>query len=139
MALTVYDYANKTPVRGTQSLTGLSQPIKSFIDALIAEEEWCSDYFNHGDNRDPNTNGGKCPTGIWVKIYYAPCTNGEYRKYEVLSIKNDTIWASGKRRIALRKDGNDVHKVYLANHTGASTAGVRDNSTYRYTEVDLSK
>ena len=137
MPLTMFDYVKRGPVKGTQKLSGLGKPIREFITALIAEEAWCKDYFNHGDNRDPNTAGGRCAVGIDVSIYYAPCTDKEYADWEVLGLKNDSIWASGRRRIALRKDG-DVHKIYLANHTGKSVGGMRDNSTYIYTEVDVS-
>jgi hypothetical protein len=138
MPLTMYDYAKKMAPLNAQALSKLSNPVRSFVNGLIAEEAWCVDYFNHSDNRDPNTAGGPCGIGVDVKIYYAPCTTGEYNNWEVLGLKNDTIWASGKRRIALRKEGG-VHKMFLANHTGKSIGGMRDNSSYRYNEIDLSK
>ncbi|MBU6257884.1 MAG: hypothetical protein KGO01_05630 [Burkholderiales bacterium] len=138
MALKMYDYAKGVSPMGCVKLSDMGAPVRDFVTALIAEEAWCADYFNHSDKRDPNTGGGKCGVGVSVKIYYAPCTDKEYKAYDVLSIKNDAIWASGKRRVALREEGG-VHKVYMANHTGKSTADVRDSSTYRYSEIDVSR
>ena len=139
MPLTVFDYKNGTASPAAQALSGLGAIPKKFIADLIAENAACKDYFNHSDDRDPSTNGGKAPTGIDVKIYYMPCTDKEYHAWEVIGLKSDTLWASGRRRVAVRKDTNGVHKFYLANHTGKSIAGTRDNSTYTYTEVNLAK
>ena len=139
MPLKVFDYEKGTASKSAQALSGLGSIPRNFINALIAEDEACKDYFNHSDNRDPESNGGKAATGIDVKIYYMPCTDAEYNKWEVIGLKSDSVWASGKRRVAVRKDTNGVHKFFLANHTGKSTAGVRDNSSYTYTEVNLGK
>jgi len=138
MTLTVYDYAKKSASKNATPKSGLVVIIRNFIDALIAEDKACQDYFNHGDNRDPNTNGGKCPTGVTVSIYYAPYTEREYQQWEVIFNKSNTMYVSGKRRIAVRGEGG-VYKFYLANHTGGSTAGMRDNSSYIYTEINLAK
>jgi hypothetical protein len=138
MPIVVYDYASKTASPHAQPLSKQSEPVREFIDAFIAEEHWVTDYFNHNDNRDPGTNGGPLFTGVKVNIYYAPCTTREYNNWDVIGLKNNTIWASGKRRIAVRID-NGVHKFYLATHTGKSIAGVRDSSTYNYLEINLVK
>ncbi len=139
MTLKVFDYAKGTASPNAQALSGLNDIAKEFINALIAEEAWCKDYFNHGDNRDPSSNGGKAATGIDVSIYYLPCTDREYKAWEVIGLKSDTLWASGKKRVAVRKDTGGVYKFYLANHSGKFIADTRDNSTYSYTEVNLAK
>jgi hypothetical protein len=100
---------------GALPLSGANEYVRRLVNALkgennnfVIDQKMPSFYFNHTDNRDPGYNGGTCPSGVSVLVYYAPANNREYNSRD--TVDSAGYW-SGRRRICVRKHIKSTHPV----------------------------
>jgi hypothetical protein len=96
-------------------------------------------FFNHGDNRDPASQGGATPGDVTVWIYYQPATQAEYNNYDTI---DEAGFLSGRKRLAVRKEagrcgGDDLWSFYTTNHPKPGPTG-KNNNYGAYTPIDMS-
>ncbi len=137
-------------VKNAVKLSGLNAPLQGLINAIYDGTDQITvfdvgkkvnEFFNHGYDKDPATNGGGLATGIKVLIYYQPATQAEYNNWEVI---DNAGFLSGRRRLAARiesgahPDYMDSYSFYLTNHPNEKP-GLRTNVYGQFTPVDPAK
>ena len=136
--------------RNAIKLSGLNEALRTLINAIFQETDNITvfgvgkkvkDFFNHGYDKDPNTNGGAVPTGVTVLIYYQPASMTEYNNYDTI---DEAGFLSGRRRLAVRIEDSgypshdQLFSFYLTNHP-REKPGLRTNVYGVFTPIDPAK
>ena len=123
-------------------LSGYGAPVRTLIEAIYSGNAAVSDtYFNHGYDKDPNTNGGAVPGDVTVWIYYFPATDAEINAHETIA---GAGLLSGRRRLAARRlnggypDYEEIWSFYATNHP-REKPGLRTNVYGNFTPLDPSR
>jgi hypothetical protein len=139
-------------VKNAQALSGLSEPLRTLINAIYAGTEEISvwgaakqvKYFlNHVYDKDPETKGA-LPGGVTVLIYYQPATQAEYDSWEVIDKHATGGFLSGRRRLAVRIEAGrhpayiDTFSFYMTNHP-KQQPGLRTNEYGAFTPINTAQ
>jgi hypothetical protein len=125
--------------KNTIALSTMGGAVKTLIEAIYNGDAGASDtYFNHGYDKDPNTNGGSVPGDVKVAIYYFPASEAEIASHETIA---GAGVLSGRRRLAARQraggypDYEEIWSFYTTNHP-REKPGLRTNAYGVFTPID---
>lgn len=136
--------------RNALKLSSLNTALATLINAIyqgtdeitvFGAQKTVKYFFNHGYDKDPDTNGGARPVGVTVLIYYQPASEAEYQNWQTI---DESGFLSGRKRLAVRieagryPDNIDTFSFYTTNHPNEKP-GLRTNVYGVFTPIDPAK